>query len=212
MYNSPKKAKRLFFDVIPRHVDNYLVLLEKYAGTEPSARLDNATWHIHAGDTPEPEGHVTFALLLNLASVCNTEDAAVLGGFITRYAPDATIETAPILAALVEHAIAYYRDFVKPTKQYRAPNAIERAALEDLVKALNALPVDADAETIQTKVYEVGKYHNFENLRDWFRALYETLFGQSQGPRFGSFVALYGKDATTELIHRVLTGEAVEAS
>ena len=131
---------------------------------------------------------------------------------LSRRHDSATIQTAPILAALVGHAIAYYRDFVKPTKEYRAPNAIERAALEDLVQAFNALPVDADAETIQTKVYEVGKHHQFENLRDWFRALYETLFGQSQGPRFGSFVALYGKDATTELIHRVLAGEAVEAS
>ena len=212
MYNSPKKAKRLYFDVIPRHVDDYLTLLEKFVDTEPTARLDNAAWHIHAGDTPAPEGHVTFALLLNLASVCNTEDADILWGFITRYAPDATIDAAPILAALVEHAIAYYRDFVKPTKQYRAPNAIERAALQDLVKEFNALPVDADAEAIQTKVYEVGKHHQFENLRDWFRALYETLFGQSQGPRFGSFVELYGKDATIELIHRVLAGEAVEAN
>lgn len=211
MYNSPKKAKRLFFDVIPRHVDDHLALLEKFAGAEPAERLDNAAWHIHAGDPPAPEGHVTFALLLNLASVCNTEDAAVLWGFITRYAPDATAETAPILAALVDHAIAYYHDFVKPAKQYRTPNATERAALEDLVQVLDALPADADAETIQTKVYEVGKHHPFENLRDWFRALYETLLGQSQGPRFGSFVALYGKDATTELIQRVLAGEAVEA-
>jgi lysyl-tRNA synthetase class 1 len=212
MFNSPKKAKRLYFDAIPRHVDDYLTLLEKFASAEPEARLDNAAWHIHAGMPPAPEGHVTFGLLLNLASVCNTEDPAVLWGFITRYAPDATAETAPILADLVGHAIAYYRDFVKPAKQYRAPDATERAAIEDLVQALNALPAAADAETIQTEVYEVGKRHAFENLRDWFRALYETLLGQSQGPRFGSFVALYGKDETVALIRRVLAGEAVEAN
>ena len=211
MYNSPRKAKRLFFDVIPRHVDDHLNLLEKFAVPEPAARLDNAAWHIHAGEPPAPEGHVTFALLLNLASVCNTEDAAILWGFITRYAPDATAESAPILANLIGHAIAYYRDFVKPAKHYRAPDTTERAALDDLVLALDALPADSDAETIQTEVYEIGKRHPFENLRDWFRALYETLLGQSQGPRFGSFVALYGKDETVALIRRVLAGEAVEA-
>jgi lysyl-tRNA synthetase class 1 len=211
MFNSPKKAKRLYFDTIPRHVDDYLTLLEKYADTDPAARRDNAVWHIHAGAPPAPEGHVTFGLLLNLASVCNTEDPAVLWGFITRYAPDATPETAPILADLVGHAIAYYRDFVKPAKQYRAPDETERAALDDLAQALEALPPGADAETIQTEVYEVGKRHAFENLRDWFRALYETLLGQSQGPRFGSFVALYGKDESVALIRRVLAGQAVEA-
>jgi len=211
MYNSPKKAKRLYFDAIPRHVDDYLTLLEKFADAEPAARLDNAAWHIHAGTPPAPEGHVTFGLLLNLASVCNTEDPAVLWGFISRYAPDATAETAPILANLVGHAIAYYRDFVKPDKQFHAPDATERAALDDLVQALDALPAEADAETIQSEVYEVGKRHSFENLRDWFRALYETLLGQSQGPRFGSFIALYGKDETVALIRRVLAGEAVES-
>jgi lysyl-tRNA synthetase class 1 len=211
MYNSPKKAKRLYFDVIPRHVDDYLTHLEKFADQDAAARLENPAWHIHNGAPPAPEGHVTFALLLNLASVCNTEDPAVLWGFITRYAPDATPETAPILDKLVAYAIAYYRDFVKPNKSYRAPSHTERAALADLVAALEALPADADAETIQTEVYEVGKRHDFENLRDWFRALYEVLLGQSQGPRFGSFVALYGKDETVALISRVLAGESAAA-
>jgi lysyl-tRNA synthetase class 1 len=179
MFNSPRKAKR----------------------------LDDAVWHIHAGAPPAPEGHVGFALLLNLASVCNTEDKAVLWGFITRYAPDATPDTAPILDRLVEHAIAYYRDFVKPAKHYRAPSEMEHAALDELVAVLEALPADADAVTIQTEVYEVGKHHAFESLRDWFRALYEILLGQTQGPRFGSFVALYGKAETIALIRRVLAGE-----
>jgi len=207
MFNSPRKAKRLFFDVIPHHVDDYLTFLEKYAEHDAAARLDNPAFHIHAGAPPAPEGHVSFGLLLNLASVCNTEDKAVLWGFITRYAPDATPETAPILDRLVEYSIAYYRDFVKPAKNYRAPSEMERAALVDLVAAFEALPADADAETIQTDVYEVGKRLEFENLRDWFRALYEILLGQSQGPRFGSFVALYGKDETVALIQRVLAGE-----
>ena len=196
---------------IARHLETEPAEPASPADAEPAARLDNAAWHIHAGTPPAPEGHVTFGLLLNLASVCNTEDPAVLWGFISRYAPDATAETAPILANLVGHAIAYYRDFVKPDKQFHAPDATERAALDDLVQALDALPAEADAETIQSEVYEVGKRHSFENLRDWFRALYETLLGQSQGPRFGSFIALYGKDETVALIRRVLAGEAVES-
>ncbi|MEK9644270.1 MAG: lysine--tRNA ligase [Alphaproteobacteria bacterium] len=211
MFNSPKKAKRLYFDVIPRHVDDYLTHLEKYGEQDDAARLENPAWHIHNGQPPAPEAGVTFALLLNLASVCNTEDPAVLWGFITRYAPEATPETAPILDRLLGYAIAYYRDFVKPNKSYRAPTAQESAALSDLVAAFEALPADADAEAIQTEVYEVGKRHEFENLRNWFKALYEVLLGQSQGPRFGSFVALYGKDETVALIGRVLAGESAAA-
>ena len=211
IYNSPRKAKRLFFDAIPRQVDDYLGWLEKLAGQQGSERLDNPAWHIHAGSPPAPEGHIGFALLLNLASVCNTEDKAVLWGFISRYAADASPRTNPILDRLVEHAIAYYRDLVKPAKTYRAPSEAEGAALAELAQALAALPADADAETIQTEVYEVGKRHPFENLRDWFRALYEILLGQSQGPRFGSFAALYGLAETVALIDRALAGEDLAA-
>ncbi len=211
MYNAPRKAKRLYFDVIPRNVDDYLTFLEKFPEQDQAARLENPVWHIHDGKPPAAESHVTFGLLLNLVSVCNTEDPAVLWGFISRYAPEATPATAPILDRLVGYAIAYYRDFVKPAKQYRAPDARERAAIEELVAALAALPDGADAETIQTEIYEVGKRHAFENLRDWFKALYEVLLGQSQGPRFGSFVALYGKAESIALMNRVLAGQSAAA-
>jgi lysyl-tRNA synthetase class 1 len=211
MYNAPRKAKRLYFDVIPRNVDDYLTFLEKFEGEDAAARIENPVWHIHNGKPPAPEGHVSYGLLLNLVSVCNTEDPAVLWGFITRYAPEATPESAPILNGLVGYAIAYYRDFVKPAKQYRLPTAIERAAIEDLVALLEALPDHADAEAIQNEIYEVGKRHPFENLRDWFKALYEVLLGQSQGPRFGSFVALYGKAESISLMKRVLAGQSAAA-
>ena len=209
MFNSPRKAKRLYFDVIPRHVDDYLGHLERFGGLDPVKRLDNPAWHIHGDAPPAPEGHVPFALLLNLASACNTEDRNVLWGFITRYAPEATPGTAPILDGLVDHAINYYRDFVKPDKRYRAPDDIERAALEDLAAALEALAAGADAEAIQNEVYEVGKRHDFADLRAWFRALYEILLGRDQGPRMGSFIALYGKDETVALIRRALAGEDI---
>ena len=147
-------------------------------------------------------------MLLNLASVCNAEDSAALWGFIARYVPDATPESAPMLDALAGYAVNYYLDFVKPGKSHRAPDERERAALEDLAAALERLPDDAEA--IQTEVYEIGKRHGFEPLRDWFKALYETLLGQSQGPRMGSFIALYGRPETIALIRRVLAGEALD--
>ena len=130
----------------------------------------------------------------------------MLWGFISRYQPDATPERAPMLDRLVRHAIRYYQDFVKPAKRYRAPTEVERAALEDLVRSLAALPEGADAETIQTEVYEVGKRHPFESLRAWFQALDETLLGSSQGPRMGSFIALYGIDNMRGLIAEALEG------
>ncbi len=207
MYNAPRKARRLHFDVIPRQVDDYLAALARFASEDAAARLDNPVWHVHDGSPPAAEGHVGFGLLLNLASVCNTEDAAVLWGFISRYAPEASPGTAPNLDRLVGHAIAYYRDRVKPRKAYRAASAQERTALADLARALRALPDGAGAEAIQTEIYEVGKRHPFDSLRGWFRALYETLLGQSEGPRLGSFFALYGLRESLTLIERAAAGE-----
>ncbi|MBX6322501.1 MAG: lysine--tRNA ligase [Rhodospirillaceae bacterium] len=207
MYQKPRAAKRLYFDVIPRTVDDYLGWLERFPRQGPAERLENPVWHIHDGRPPQAEVPISFGVLLNLVSVTNTEDPAVLWGFISRYAPGATPQTAPLLDRLVGHAIAYYRDFVKPKKRYRAPDAMERAALDDLLRTLEALPADAAAEDIQNRVYEVGKRHPFPDLRAWFKSLYETLLGQSEGPRMGSFVALYGLAETRALIRRVLAGE-----
>ena len=209
MFNSPRKAKRLYFDVIPRHVDDYLTFLGKYGEEEDAKQIENPAWHIHNGTPPKEEAHVTFGLLLNLASACNTDDKSVLWGFISRYAPDATPETSPILDRLVEHSIHYYQDFVKPEKIYRVPNVQERAALEDLVVSLEAMDQVTEAGDIQNQIYEIGKQHGFENLRDWFKALYETLLGREQGPRMGSFIALYGVQETLTLIRRVLAGEDI---
>jgi len=133
----------------------------------------------------------------------------VLWGFITRHAPDATPETAPVLDTLLSHAIHYYQDFVRPNKAFRAPDDMERVALDELAAALDALPADADAEAIQNELYEIGKRHDFADLRAWFKALYEILLGRDQGPRMGSFIALYGKAETVALIRRVLAGEDI---
>ena len=212
MFQSPRKAKRLYFDVIPRAVDDYLQFLERFPSQAGKERFANPVWHIHGGQPPEESVPLSFAVLLNLASVCNTEDKAVLWGFIARYAPDASPATNPMLDRLVGYAIAYYRDFVKPAKRYRAPAGVEREALEDLADVLAAMPAGASAEEIQTELYEVGKRHPFESLRHWFKTLYEVLLGQSQGPRMGSFIALYGVDETVALIRRALAGEDLAAS
>jgi lysyl-tRNA synthetase, class I len=205
MYQKPRAAKRLYFDVIPRAVDDYLEFLRKFPAEEPARKLENPVWHIHDGNPPQPEMPFSYGILLNLAAVANAEDPAVLWGFISRYQPDATPERAPMLDRLVRHAIRYYQDFVKPAKRYRAASDMERAALEDLVRTLEALPQGADAETIQTEIYEVGKRHPFPELKAWFSALYEVLLGQPQGPRFGSFVALYGVPETIDLVREALT-------
>ncbi len=211
MYQSPKKAKRLYFDVIPRAVDEYAGHLAAFLKEDHAAKLMNPVWHIHEGAPPEADLPISFALLLNLASASNSEDQAVLWGFIRRYAPEATPESQPLLDELVGYAIRYFHDFVKPSKQYRSPTEQERAALEDLDRRLVALPDGVLAEEIQNEVYAVGKEHGFEPLRAWFQALYEVLLGQSQGPRFGSFVQLYGIDNTRALIAKALSGELAGA-
>ncbi|MGE4218505.1 MAG: lysine--tRNA ligase [Alphaproteobacteria bacterium] len=211
MFQKPKAAKRLYFDVIPKAVDEYMAFVAAFPGETAERQVENPVWHIHDGNPPAETAPIPFAMLLNLASVCNAEDKAVLWGFIARYVPGATPETQPLLDALAQHAVRYYRDFVKPAKGYRAPDDRERAALGDLTAMLRALPAGTSAEDIQNEVYEVGKRHGFENLRDWFRSLYEVLLGQEQGPRMGSFIALYGVAETVTLIERALAGEDLAA-
>ncbi|MCW2306441.1 lysine--tRNA ligase [Rhodobium gokarnense] len=211
MFQKPRTAKRLYFDVIPRQVDDYYAFLEKYGDEDADKQLANPVWHIHNGTPPTVDLPVGFSMLLNLVSASNSEDAGVLWGFISRYAPGATAETHPELDRLVGYAIDYFHDFVAPMKTFRAPSDVERAALADLDARLAALPADADGETIQNEVYAVGKEHPFENLRDWFKALYQVLLGQDQGPRFGNFVALYGVNETRALIEKALAGDLVTA-
>ena len=208
MYQKPKTAKRLYFDVIPRAVDEYLTFLGKFPSEEPKQRLDNPVWHIHTGHPPAAELPISFALLLNLVSASNAHDAGVLWGFIKRHVPGASPERYPLLDKLVGYAVRYYEDFVKPEKKFRAPTEGEVAALSALDAALADAPADADAETLQNIVYEAGKANGYDKdtLRDWFRAIYEVLLGQSQGPRFGSFIALYGVPETRRLIADGLAG------
>ncbi|MCR9258004.1 MAG: lysine--tRNA ligase, partial [Alphaproteobacteria bacterium] len=196
MFQQPKRAKRLYFDQIPKAVDEYRTFLEKYQDEPAEKRIENPVWHIHSGDVPRPEPGVTFSLLLNLASACHAEAPEVLWGFITRYDPEATPESRPRLDKLVGLALAYYRDFVVPKKRYRPATAEEAKALEEVARMLEALPADSPTEEFQSVFYQVGKGLMPDDLRGWFKAVYEILLGQEQGPRMGSFVDLYGRDET----------------
>ena len=209
-YQKPRVAKKLYFDVIPKAVDEYLSFVEKYPQEAPERQIENPAWHIHAGTPPAATSPVSFALLLNLVSAANPENRGQLWGFISRYAPEASPETHPLLDQLAGYAMAYYRDFVEPTKAYRAPDKQEGAAMADLASQLRAWTGPADPGELQTLTFSVGKAHGFENLRSWFQALYEVLLGQSQGPRFGGFIALYGLTETALLIEEALRRDEIQ--
>ncbi len=220
MYREPKAAKRLYFDVIPRNVDEYFQFLDGYQRQDGKQRLGNPVWHIHAGNPPQPDMPINFQLLLTLVSSSNAENPETLWGFIGRYRPGVTPATHPKLDAMVGYAINYYRDFVLPTKKFRDPAEQERTALFDLRDALSNMPADSTAEKIQDVVYEIGRREPFLDEKkkakdgkpgvslEWFNMLYQVLLGQEKGPRFGSFVAAYGLKNTVDMIDGALARSA----
>jgi len=210
MFGKPRTAKRLSFDVIPRAVDEYQTMLEKFPKEDAQAQVNNPVWHIHEGKPPLSENIPSYNLLLNLAGVANVEDPKILWGFINNYLPQFSPSSHPFLDLLVHGAIHYYQDFVKPTKKYRFPTEAEIPALTDLAAYLEST-ADTTADALQTQIYEIGKKYFADNLKGWFSCMYETLLGQPQGPRMGSFVALYGKADTAKLVRRVLAKENLAA-
>ncbi len=204
MYQKPKTAKRMFFDVIPKAVDEYHQQLRAFPDQDIAKQAANPVWHIHNGKPPVSDMPISFSMLLNLASAAGAEDKEQLWGFIRKYAPDASAETHPVLDAAVGSAVRYFHDQILPGKTRRAPDEKESAAMADLRNRLANAPSGLDGEGLQTIVYEVGMAHEFENLRDWFKGLYEVLLGQSQGPRFGNFIELYGVAETNALIDEAL--------
>jgi len=220
MYREPKAAKRLYFDVIPRNVDEYYQFLGGFDRQDAKQRLSNPVWHIHSGKPPQVDMPISFAMLLTLVSSSNAENAGTLWGFIGRYRPGVTPQTHPKLDAMVGYAIQYFRDFVLPEKKFRQPTDVERTALQDLRDALANLKPDSSAEEIQNVVYEIGRREPFLDHAkkakdgrpgvslDWFNMLYQVLLGQEKGPRFGSFVAVYGLQNTVEMIDGALARSA----
>ncbi|MCA0919054.1 lysine--tRNA ligase [Pseudooceanicola nanhaiensis] len=206
MFQKPKTAKRLYFDVIPRAMDEYHQQLRAYPDQTIEQQVANPVFHIHNGDVPASDMVVPFSMLLNLASVSGAEDKEALWGFIRRYAPEASPEANPQMDQAAGYAVRYYNDFVKPEKVFRAPTELEREALIELRDALKTWDGPVDDEALQSAVYAAGR-DRFDPLRDWFKALYEVLLGASQGPRFGGFIALYGIEETVALIDKGLAGE-----
>jgi lysyl-tRNA synthetase class 1 len=204
IYREPKRAKSLHIGVIPRAVDEYWQFREKYPEQPIEQKLGNPVHHIHGGKVPEDKLPLTYGLLLNLVSLPGVADKDTAWRFVQRYASGTSPESDPELDELIALAVNYARDFVAPTLQRRPPSNMEAEALRDLDSELANLPSGASAEDIQTQVFEVGKRHPFESLRSWFQALYETLLGSSQGPRMGSFIALYGIDNSRKLIAEAL--------
>jgi lysyl-tRNA synthetase class 1 len=202
MFQSPNKAKRLFFDVIPKTVDEYITFVSKYHN-EPDIyqKFDNPVHHIHNGNVPTLKLYnLSFNLLLNLASVCNPDDTSILWGFISKYSKDADRNKDKFLDQLANFAVIYYNDFIKPYKTYLKPDEKQKSVLAEIFKMLETLDPDIEPSMIQNNIYDIGMKSGYENLRDYFKDLYQILLGQTEGPRLGSFIKLYGVSQTIELI------------
>ncbi|MEM9494877.1 MAG: lysine--tRNA ligase [Pseudomonadota bacterium] len=204
VFQAPKKAKKLYFDVIPKAVDEYWTFLEKYRDQEAGKALDNPVWHVHEGAPPAATPPVSFALLLNLVSASGSADPDVLRGFVKKYRPDANEDELAATDAMIAFAGRYFDDFIKPHKKFRTPDARERAALEALSARLREIGDDGSEDDYQTAVFDAGKAQNYENIRDWFKGLYEVVFGQSEGPRMGAFTKIFGANEMASLVESAL--------
>jgi lysyl-tRNA synthetase class 1 len=203
MYQNPKRAKKLYSDVVPKAVDEYLICIDKFKEQDDQHRLLNPVWHIHNGNPPNEKSIMPFSVLLNLVGMSNATDKEVLWKFIKKYKKDIQVSDHPILDSLTEYALKYFKDIIQPNKKYRKPNEQEKKALQDLSKRLENCKDQMDPEAIQTIVYSVGKDNGYEkNLREWFKAVYEIIFGDQDGPRMGFFISFFGIKETIELINK----------
>ncbi len=207
MFQKPKSARKLFFDVIPKSVDEYLSFLSKISLEELPNKYNNPIWHIHKGIPPKPESEINFNSLMNLVNICNSTDKKVIWGFLKEYDKSLKPNNSPILDNLIDHAINYYIDFVIPKKKYLLVNNENKHIFQDLLNLLKNMKETSTSEQIQSEIYEIGKKHHFSNLRNFFKLIYQVLLGQEQGPRLGSFVKLYGKNNTCLLLEKVLKGK-----
>jgi lysyl-tRNA synthetase class 1 len=208
MYSNPKRAKRLFFDVIPKTTDEYFSYLKKYDEQSVEQKIDNPVWHLHKGNPKKNELPVTYTLLLNLASVCHANDSETIWGYVSTYSPG--VKRSPELDLLIKLAVNYYKEKIEPFKSYRLPDEIEKKGIKELIKSLSVLNEENTSDEIQSLVFSIGKKLEYENLRDWFKGLYQTVLGQSEGPRMGSFIKLYGIKSTIQLLENVLEGKLVK--
>jgi lysyl-tRNA synthetase, class I len=202
MYQKPKTAKRLHFDVIPKAMDEYLAFVSNFSKQEAKQQIENPVFHVHFSDVPEFDfSGLTYSLILNLASACNPDSDDILWGFVKKYQPKLNKENSPLLAIMINRAINYYNDFIKANKKYRKANDNEKQAILKLKAELLKINENLEAKEIQNIVFAIGREFGYENnMKDWFSALYQILLGQETGPRMGSFIALYGARNFADII------------
>ena len=201
MYQNPKRAKKLYREIVPKAVDEYLDFIEKGKNQNELQMLLNPVWHVHNGMIPKENTIMTFSMLLNLVEASNANSKELLWKFVKKYKPNILEKDHPIFNMLIEYAIKYFNDVIKKNKKYKKPNLDEKKALEALVSALEKCTDEMQPEEIQTKIYSVGKENGYkENLRDWFKLIYEVVFGDENGPRMGFFISFFGVKETQQLI------------
>jgi|TARA_B110000438_G_scaffold264806_1_gene277729 lysyl-tRNA synthetase class 1 len=203
MYQNPKRAKKLYADVVPKAVDEYLTCVDKFNQLDDKQKLLSPAWHVHNGNPPKEKSIIPFSVLLNLVGTTNATSKDILWKFIKKNKKDIKISDHPILDSLVGYALEYFKDIVKPNKKFRKPSETEKKALKDLVKRLEDCKEQIEPEAIQTIIYSVGKDNGYkENLREWFKAIYEIIFGDQDGPRMGFFISFFGIKESIELINK----------
>ena len=201
MYQNPKRAKKLYKEIVPKTVDEYLDFMEKAKTQNELQLLINPVWHVHSGNVPKEEIIMSFSMLLNLVEASNASTKELLWKFVKKYKKDISEKNYPIFDNLIEYAIKYFNDVIKLKKKYKEPNVQEKIALAALIKNLDNCNDEMIPEDIQTLIYSTGKENGYsENLRDWFKLIYEVIFGDENGPRMGFFISFFGVDETKELI------------
>ena len=201
MYQNPKRAKKLYKEIVPKAVDEYLDFIEKGKKQDELQLLMNPVWHVHNGNIPKENLIMSFSMLLNLVETSNADSKDLLWKFVKKYKLDINENNYPIFDSLVGYAIKYFNDVIKSQKKYKTPNHDEKLALESLIKTLDNCNDKMLPEDIQTLIYSAGKENGYaENLRDWFKLIYEVVFGDVNGPRMGFFISFFGVKETKELI------------
>tara|TARA_B100000035_G_C20790120_1_gene460842 strand:+ start:9 stop:629 length:621 start_codon:yes stop_codon:yes gene_type:complete len=201
MYPNPKRAKKLYSEVVPKTVDEYLSYIEKFSSQKIQEQILNPVWHVHNGKPPQEKVVMPFSMLLNLVGSSNADNKVILWKFINKFHKEINPKDFKILDGLTEYAINYFKDNVEPNKKFKKPNENEKKALKNLVKRLETIEQSLKPEDIQTHVYTAGKESGYEkNLREWFKLIYEVVFGEENGPRMGFFISFFGLKETIELI------------
>ena len=206
MYQNPKRAKKLYKEIVPKAVDEYLDLIEKSTNQSELQILLNPVWHVHNGVIPKEKMIMTFSMLLNLVETSNANSKDLLWKFVKKYKQNIEEKEYPIFDKLIEYAIKYFNDVIKINKKYKKPNEQEKLALNELIKILDQCNDEMSPEDIQTKIYTAGKENGYkDNLRDWFKLIYEVVFGEENGPRMGFFISFFGVKETKQLIEEKIS-------